>query len=379
MKKYWFYFFIFNLLPIITFGQSDYYAKDSSLIIGVELVYGNDNLNSRLCRVKNDGKIKDYSPYEVNEFGYKDGRVYVSKEVQVLGTKKRVFLERLHRGKVILYYYKTRGFKTFFIEKDSALFLEIPKHNKEGSSFKEQLTTLTNDCENIGKLAKFAHYNKKSMTKLIDRYDGCELKPFPHFRYGLIIGYNLTKLNPPIISSNDYIKYFGYKFDGCYTIGLFMDNPFLSSDLSLHTEFYYSKHGFSYNKKVDYKDLDFVTNINTFNVPILLKYTYPSKKIRPYVDMGVFYTYNVNIESKIYEAAINNNIIVIAKESEVGLISKNQLGLSIGFGIEYKLNIKNSLFFELRYNRQNGMNDINSKDSKYFRSSEIHYVIGINI
>lgn len=55
------------------------------------------------------------------------------------------------------------------------------------------------------------------------------------------------------------------------------------------------------------------------------------------------------------------------------MISDYQLGYVIGGGLEYKLNYKNSLFFELRY-----CNQYNQGNSKFIRNSAFSVLTGIN-
>lgn len=240
--RYLIIIFLISLLPILSFGQSDYFSTDSTSSLGIKLIDGGDLINSQFCQVKKGDKTIQYTPYEVKEYGFKDGRVYISKEIQIADSSKRVFLERLKKGNTTLYYYRGKGLKTFFIQKDSTLFVEIPEQDTE-EDYSTQLLNLTKDCSNVSDACKLVSYNKKSLSKLISRYNQCELKPFPHFKYGFLIGYEFLRLIPS--SEQNYnLKYFDYKYDGGFTIGIFLDNPILVSDISLHVELLLSKHGY---------------------------------------------------------------------------------------------------------------------------------------
>lgn len=100
---------IFSLLilggPVIGYGQNDYMALKDSMVVGIKLQEGHDQLNSRLCRmVEKNGDITEYSPDEVSEYGFENGRIYVSQTVVVNGSERTVFLERLADGALTLYY-----------------------------------------------------------------------------------------------------------------------------------------------------------------------------------------------------------------------------------------------------------------------------------
>ncbi len=358
-------------MPILSFGQSEYFSTDSISSYGIKLVDGGDLINSQFCQVKKGNKTIQYTPYEVKEFGFKDGRVYISKEIQIADTSKRVFLERLHKGNTTLYYYKGKAIKTFFIQKDSTLFVEIPKQATD-EDYSKQLLNLTNDCSNVSDACKLVNYNKRSLSKLISRYNQCELKPFPHFKYGLITGYEFLRLIPSDVQ-NDNLEYFDYTYDGGFTIGLFLENPILVSDFSLHAELLLSKHGYSYNKLVDNKDLDFVANFTSLNVPLLLKYAYPSNKIRPFINIGINGTYLIKNETLLYETIIKETVIKINDTEVTSMLSDFQLGYVIGGGFEYRLNYKNSLLFELRYSNQ-----YSQGSSEFIGNSTLSVLTGIS-
>ncbi len=361
------------LIANVGYGQNEYYSKDSTLSVGIKLVDRGDIFNSKTCRVKKGDTIIDYSPYEVKEYGFKDGRIYLSKEIQISDSLKKVFLERLTKGEITLYYYKNDNIKTFFLEKENSSIVEIPKRIEGELSYKKQLLNITNECSNVAGASELVRYNKKSLTKLISRYNDCELKPFPHFKYGFTIGYELAKLIPLPGSQTGNVNYFDFKYDAGYTIGLFIDNPILVSDFSLHTELFYSRHGFSYNKLVDNQDIDFVTNVSSLKLPVLIRYAYPSNKFRPFLNIGGVIAFNIKNDSKVYETTISDKTIIINDVQKITLINDNQIGYSFGGGTEYRLGNKNSIFFELSYCKYYGLSD-----SESIKVSEIKFTTGIS-
>jgi opacity protein-like surface antigen len=349
--------FLIVSLPVFSFGQNQYFSTDSLTTVGIKLIDGGDLINSRKCQVKAGDKINEYSPYEVREFGFKGGRVYKSREIQIAGTSKRVFLEQLHTGKATLYYYRGKGIKTFFIEKDSMLFVEVPKQNTAKEQYSQQLLNITADCPNVMAACELVRYNKKSLSKLMTRYNQCELKPFPHFSYGFLMGYEISK-SIPTDDQNEDLKYFDYKYDGGFSVGLFLDNPILVSDFSLHTELYFSKHGYSYNHASASEDLDLIINISSLRVPFMIRYTVPKNNLRPYFNAGAMFAYNINNESALYKAFISDNVIYISKQLEESIISTNEIGFVLGGGLEYDLDYKKSVFLEIRYSKLSGLSEL---------------------
>lgn len=350
--------------PILSFGQSDYFVTDSALFV-MKLIDGGELINSRLCQVKKGKEIIDYSPYEVTEYGFKDGKVYISKEIQLADSSKRVFLQRLYDGETTLYYYRGESVNTFFIEKDSSLFVELPKQVDAKEHYSEALLSLTDDCPNVSDACKLVSYNKKSLSKLITRYNKCELKPFPHFKYGLIIGYESSKLVPLekpkqesdfiIYDTESDFDYFDYKYDNGFSVGLFVDNPIFASDFSLHAELLFSKHGFSYKYTSATKDLDLDINVSTLRVPLLIRYTLPVNNLRPYFNTGPIYSYNIKNKSPFHRMDISGNSTEIDNSIEGPIIPTNEIGFAVGCGLEFDIDFKRALFLEIRYSTQFGI------------------------
>ncbi len=353
-------------------GQGEYYLTDSIMFSGIKLIDGGDKVNSRYCQVKMKDKVVRYSPYEVMEFGFRDGRIFVSREIQIADSLRRVFLRRLNKGNTHLYYYRDTGIRTYFIEKDSNLVIELPKHNIDNKCYTELLSELTNDCPNVADAAKLVGYGKKSLSTFINRYNTCKARPFPHFKYGLFIGYEFSRLIPSNELSEVYSS-FNYHYDGGLAMGLFLDNPILVSDFSLHVEVYFTKHGFSYNRSSPAEDLDLIVNVSSFRIPVWIKYSVPVNRIRPYFYAGALYSYNIKNESNLYMASISDNMILINSLTEGSSISKNEIGYGVGFGLEYDLDYRKSIFIEIRHNDLYGITENMSH-----RNSIFHLTSGIN-
>jgi hypothetical protein len=381
---------LFSSFTATLFGQrTDYYLTDSlSFFSGSGLLIdARDKGNSQFATVKSGKEsIIKLSPDEVSEYGFANKRVYVSREIRIDDTTRRVFLERLTDGKISLYYYRGNS-KLFFIEKDDSSLIEISKNEgNEKSTYIARLREITEDCPGMAEVADFVGYSKKSMQLFFNRYKKCELRPFPRFRYGVKAGYELSKFiypaqpkrrTYPLWDGYDWSQYidsphplglFDFKYEGAFTVGLFVDMPISVSDFSLNLSINYSRHGYSYNIITDNKDYDFVANLSSLKVPILVRYSLPSNKYRYFVQSGGVVEYNFNKNAHLYESNIESNTIAIEKR-KIAEISDCRLGFSIGTGLEYRVTKRNSLFLELSFNQLYG--DIRSRD--------ISLTMGVNL
>jgi len=365
MKNFYLIVFIFLTASLLIRGQGNYYATDSTLKFGAKLVNGGDIVNSRLCQVVKDGRIVKYTPGEIREYGFKNGQVYVSREIPLSGSIQRVFLERLHKGNTSIYYYCNEDGKTYFLEKSAGSLVEIPK-TMDGRNYKEQLQTLTDDCRNASEATRYVRYSKKPMAKLISIYDQCLSRPFPRLRFGVNTGYEFSRL-ATVSAENEYVNDMDFRYEGVFTAGLFIDYPINVSDFSFHAGVGYSQHEFSYSKFVQNTDIDVFVNLSSLKIPVLVRYSVPASRIRPFLNAGCIFASHFRNENIIHETRSD-----LFKEIDASLISSRQTGLSGGAGVEARITKRHSLFIELRHNIL-----YSQMDSKKMKCSDLQLLTGI--
>jgi len=73
MKNLFFSIFLLSI-PFSLCAQTDYYIKDHTMTGGIDLIDGGDISNSMVCQVKNGNSVDKYSPNQISEYGFKDGR-----------------------------------------------------------------------------------------------------------------------------------------------------------------------------------------------------------------------------------------------------------------------------------------------------------------
>lgn len=358
---------------LIVKGQNEYFFTDSNATYGVKLVDGGDLMNSKFCQVKTEGKVVRYTPYEVKEYGLKNGRVYVAREINIADSSKMVFLQRLYNGKTTLYYYRGKRINTYFIEKDSTVFVEIPKEDNKEKQYTEMLLNYTADCPNVSSACKLVSYSKKSITKLISRYNDCELESFPFFKYGLFIGMVQSELVRNSNIKNADLLNTSFKKDNNPYAGIFVDAPINASNFSFFTSLGLYQSSFSSNKPSDSHDASILINQTTIKVPLMIRYTVPSLNFRPYFNIGLNYSYNLRNESVIYTAEINNNIVQYQSPVREDVIHDHQPGYACGMGIQYHLDYKRMLFVEARFNKEYSM-----KSAEMFNKNTFEIISGIS-
>jgi len=351
-----------NLRPITTFlffmfgiffawGQVSYIQTDT-LYIELPVINQGSVKNARECYVDYGHKKVRYSPNELKGYGLGNGADYVSKTIQLGDSYKKVFLEALESGDYSLYYYPGKDGKRFFVAYGDTLIPELLK-----KTYRKQLKEWSYiDCSELKDDINLVKYNKRSLKKFINKYNTKDLSPFPFPKVGLMIGNEMQKLNPiydVLIASG----LFRYNYESSFLVGAFIDYPILLSDFSAHLELYYSNHSYSYSKITESEDLLLNVTTSDLKAPLLFRYTLPFRKFRPFVNIGGIYAYNFN-PSGFFNYFTTDGFKV--RRSEIS--SKHHFGYSVGGGLEYKLNYKNSLFLDFRYSELYGSspgNEIN--------------------
>ncbi len=361
------------LFYVPVFAQDGYYKADSTAEYGVKIKNGGEIENAKLIEVGKGKEIIQLSPNDIREYGFSKSQVYISKPILVDDSIQRVFLERLVKGNSTLYYYRNKNYKTFFLEKDSIHFSELPKEkNGEDDYFRDELKSYTSDCAPLAEANEFVRYSKRSLSLFIRRYNNCENKPFPHLRFGVIGGLEFTRQSIPSMVISSYSN-LGNVYEGSIMAGAFIDQPVLISNFSLHAEITYSSHSFSDNEKSAENEMDLLSNVSALKIPVLIRYTYPSNRFKPYINGGSTLAYNFKHETKIWEFTGMNEIINVNKKFDNSLHAVIGVGYSVGCGVEYAFNSKNSLFIEARFNRINGKGNLKS-----FDNSDLQFFTGFN-
>ena len=349
-----------------------YYIIDTVACYGSKLIDGGIIENCRFCQEEKNGKIKKFKPTEVSEYQIGKGLHYVSQDIFLNNAYKRVFLEKREAGKYNLYQFRDRKTNIFFLQKDSGILVALPKRTKDGKSFKSQLREYTSDCNAVSSNVFAVDYTMNSLALLLERFNSRSSNPFPHTRFGVSVGSAFTKLLVPPKMWVPNLNNFDFRYVSSASLGLFMDQPLFPSDFSMHVSCNFTKEAFSYSQQVDGRNYDYVANISTLELPLLVRYTVPLASVYPFIEMGGLASWNFKRDDFFQEELINGQTINIIESYEPDLINQFYTGFSFGGGIEYPIFPKMSLFLECRYDYC-----LNRSTLSQFRLSKFNLTTGI--
>ncbi len=357
----------------VLFSQNSYFIKDSTITYGSDIIeYNSTEINCKFCEVRDNNTTIKYTPYQVSEYRFDNGQTFVAKKIQLYDSLQMVFLERLVSGNFTLYYYKERNYSTFFISKDSASVVELPQLVENNTfGFRNQLKIFTSECPELENNAKLVRYNREAFKEFFKRLNNCDSKYFPFFRYGFTTGIQLIQLNLSDDFNLDKLIPMNYNYKAGFTAGFFVDIPLLPTSFSIYSSASLSKHGFSYYKYIEGYDVDFVMNITTLKVPLMLKYSFTAGNYRSYIETGLSTIYHIRNKAEIIETMNTGSLINTGTQNRITALDNLQYGFEIETGIEKRLNYRQYLSLGLRYSAVPG-------NSKSFGSSNISLITSIN-
>ncbi len=345
-------------------GQNSYIVVGSEAMINVELIDGGDQINSSLIYLKEGNNSTKYTPYDVSEYGFKDGRVYISKDIVINGSAEKVFLQRLTKGKINLYYYRGAGVETYFIENEGYPLIELPKWDyRTGDSYKSYLRDITSDCSELNGLTSNLRYRKLYLAKFINGYNECRSIRLPNVRFGINAGLVSSRafVQPGLDFS--YLKDVNFTLNTTFYTGAFAEFPLHASNYSLVGEVGIIRSKLYYSGSDPYSYMVVYGNITRIVTPVYIKYSLWKEKNSFYFIAGPQFGFNISNDASAYEVNRLSGTVMIRKYNNGDLISFFQAGTVAGAGIEIPVKKDTGIRIECRYNllfstsQSSGLND----------------------
>lgn len=366
------------------------------------------------CTFKKDGETvaREYSPAEISAYGFKEGKFYTSKTVMQDGKENQVFLEFLIRGQASIYALADYTGTRYFAEtkRDGMVELSEPErilHTDSGhfyakSRHKGKLRYIMNSHPELLPAIEKTELGSKQLIRLAKEYhelacpeESCivferKFKPVKA-EFTLNGGLSLRKLN----FTNRLVTDFSPGYIAGFTVNLrhlfFSDERF-----SIETGISYSsnnKYTFknsesnnesemvTYNDKIYFINpfddryisdqyiratkLDVETMLSVISVPLSLKYTFNSDKLRPSLGIGgvmsIVSSQNKDLEYHYFSEFIGSTFPPVVggllAQASVSYKTGKSGFIGLGFKYQYESNMGNvnefltinTLFVSLSY------------------------------
>jgi hypothetical protein len=376
MKRIILLIFSIGLLANFECDAQSGFRNGFIITIGNDTIYGQVDYrtnarNYQSCIFKNDNEIKEYSPQQINGFGYVNDKYFSSKIIE--GS----FVEALVMGELSLY-----KFKSFFlIRKNEGEIFKLETKEKssyvdgvqliiEDNKWKGIISYLIFDCfPNSNILVRDMRLEEKDLTQLILKYNGCKQSDFKDFKknrpwYKIDLGASIGLIRSSIDINNEsgqfsYLANLYTSFDPTFGLILASSSPRISERLAIQSEVYITKSSYSGLVKLPgstTRFYDTYINLTTVSVPISIKYSVPVKKYFLCVQGGINYEYNVRTNTRLLSEIVYNHVVNTLPETTAFEIKKSLLGFWGGVGILKSFN-RFKASANIRYYQMANMNE----------------------
>jgi hypothetical protein len=328
---------------------------------------------------------REFKPGQIISYRFTDGKYFVSKMIKDSLGQHSVFLEYLVHGMADLYYYKSDLSDRFFIQKSSDTLVELSNDEKlvkiNGSEYFKKtnqyigaLKIYFYDCGKLQDEINQIPFNTRGLLRIAQDYHNlvCDTgkcivykkKMVLKFRFAPIVRYNYSSAYfshttlmyyHKLIYSNVYDN-LEHTLQPNYGAGLQAELifPMMNEKLSVQFETLISKNSYE-----DYSTETIISGEinNTVDVKtvssenfLLIKYTFPTGKIRPLIFGGGSFVMPFSISSRRVSIMNQLNNQTTIHYSDVPY-SKHFIGFAGGFGINYMGIPKHPVFLQAQFEK----------------------------
>ncbi|QHT65692.1 PorT family protein [Rhodocytophaga rosea] len=389
---------LFFLAGSQTFAQSDF-RTGYIVIPNKDTIQGwvdnrSEMKNARQIffkRSQNTEPVK-YEAVDLLGYGLTGNKMYESKQLKLdSNTTNIAFLEILVKGKISLYHFKENSY--YYVEKSGYTLLPLLQTEikvvHEGRNYfnirKDYIGTLQMlmaDCSALRKEIDQTSITYSSLMSLVYKYNNCgsesnsiqTKRKFLILNVGLISGIQSSSIK--FTSQNAEFSYlsnaqFAPDYQPFGGVSVKTTFPWITEKVSMIIEAQYSKnHYYSDSKRTvlssSYKYIrdELEINLDYIRFPVLIRFTYPKGKFRPFLQAGAIYDIVLNNSSHWISEEESSQTVTTTEGGAVD-IHDSQLYGTIGAGVEHRLSKKLSFFIECR--GAMGGNLINSGTTSQYR------------
>lgn len=332
-----------------------------------------------------------YQPTELAGYGLVEGKQFESITVKAAdNTSYTYFMEVLAKGAATLYFMKYDDIKErFFVTAADGRVHELIQErrrvdNGNGKVYNATLkhyvgvlTSVLDACAEVKPLINRARLEQSDLIKVVNKYNVCiapeqvqvartedEMKT--KVEKMLIVGSTYTNSTFTVKSPVDKYAMEGNispSVDLTAGIALNITASKLSQKLSLYMGLMYQQYKVEgeYRKNFaggSYYNYDFFFEASHIKMPMLIRYTWPKGKIRPFINAGAQAGILLHADSHVNrygkfgsrETNYEHDMVIGYRETEVGFIG--------GLGIKTEAFKGKKVTLELRHERNNGQSPV---------------------
>jgi hypothetical protein len=321
MKRFIFLFiFILGITHIadaqevVSNSDRGYYIMNGKPISGIAFERANrvQRAERLVIPQQNLHEARTFYPSDIEEYGFPSARRYISADITLNGSTKKVFLEEvLNLDSIIIYSYSMQGGEFFFLQRGGSDLAELIQDEEEfwnlfRNSSCPEISTYIDGKRKRG-------LTHKTIRTYQRAYAECNTNLFPKFRFGITAETGLEFKSIRSISESQ---------NPLFSIGAFAQIPIDES--------------FSFRPEVIYR-------FDAVQLPVVFRYNFNYKKGNriPYIDLGLL----ADIKTSPKKEIVLNNGQILANSKT----NPFRYGLVLGAGMEFKLTSGHTLYTGIRF------------------------------
>jgi hypothetical protein len=361
--------------------------------------------NAELCRFRPTAGAEaiSYGPAQLQGYGFESGHHYRAQlltaidsvQYEAMPPPKRVFMEVLVSGPLNLYQLRSKtGVDRYFVAPASAgtsrpVTELIPRRNPgsdyltraylRANLYRGVLTELMVDCPTVRMEVASVPFTASALTTVVQRYNACRaaaatpgaagtsagraaVRASERVKLGVVVGVERGRLSVnglSLLENGNFVS-------TVPVVGLGLTVPFasISEKLSLrfealvepprYADTFLSGPYFGAN----YEQMQL--NLTYLRMPLMVRYTYPVGKLRPYAQVGASYAYRLNFDMSVQEARATSSGPTAfgpskkLEDRDIGAVNY-EIGLVGSVGVQLPPLAGRALTFELRAERSSGL------------------------
>lgn len=347
--------------------------NDNDTVFGY-INMGSNIRNAQKCifQINQESAPKVYLPFEIKAYKIEGEKYYISHSILIGKDSIDVFLEYLLDGIVDLFYYKDIEDEFFFIMKDNCLTIlsneEMVYYNDENRYIKYSnqyirvLNALYYDCPEVAEKINNISFSHASLIDITEEYHQNTCKEYNCIEYSKSTK-NKLQLEPQlgykyslfrIKTSDDFISRLSPVI-GC---NLRYTSAFIYYAWSISTGIHYNPDNFRQEYKttlIDEQETNYRISMqyHVLQVPIIIQYTYQSKKVKPFFTIELHTNYFFKKEYEVQKLLYLNDDNEPRTDNYSINFREIQFGLSSAMGIELKATDNSYCLIKISFSYEN--------------------------
>ncbi|GGK57253.1 hypothetical protein GCM10011405_01660 [Rufibacter glacialis] len=328
------------------------------------------------------GPLETYGPADIQGYGVVDGPKFEVQRLAKESPDQDRFFTLLVKGKASLYAYRdAESQDRLYLHMGDSLQELVFYHNiqvVEGKrvkvpyhEYRGTLNQAFKDCPDQMAATKKLAYKRNALTEIIAHYNQCSMpasltyveKPQKaKITWGVSVGATTSTLKVkggPTPPTRDQT----FSSSAGPALGLFLNTtlPWINPKLSFQGEFQYTRQRYTWSFREEVhtfvKDYQVELDLPYLKLPLQVRYTFPAKKIKPYVQGGIINSYAINYKqettSTTSSTVVQENYSV-KKEPYMQGFRKYAQSLTVGGGLLIPAWSKHQFLLEGRFEKGNG-------------------------